>query len=194
MNKRELVKWLEKKKEMAMAQAKEQRQTVIDTAKEVEYTDIDLQSFIDSVVPLYQQILKNYEDFMNKVDNIPDISLARYYYRFGYSDLKQHYTDNASYKKVMEDTIQIRTQRFTDAKHAAYDAERKVSEAYDTVIQTVKNLPNYKDGMEYLSKLGFNLSEIRPLEVKKQLPATISVNVETQYLLLGKKEADEQTN
>ena len=62
-----------------------------------------------------------------------------------------------------------------------------------SVIETVKNLPTAKDGLEYLKKLGFDVSEIEPAEKKKQLPATISVNVDTRYLLLDKESENDRT-
>lgn len=193
MNKRELVKWLENKKTEAIDTANVQKATTINRAKELEYSKIKLDEFIDSVVPLYQQILDKYEDYIHTVSQVEGVTLCKYYYRFGYNDLTRHFTDKKQFKDIMNDTIRIETKNFSEIKHEALQVVHDVTSTYDTVLQTVKNLPTYKDGLEYLKKLGFDISEIQPAEKKKQLPATISVNVNTRYLLLKEKESSNDT-
>lgn len=89
--------------------------------------------------------------------------------------------------KTAREVVRINTEDYENAKRQAIAYYNNVEKTYDDVIQTVKNLPTAKDGLEYLKKLGFNTSSILPVEQKKQLPATISVNVDTKYLIFDKE-------
>ena len=188
MTKRDLVKWLEKKREEAVSTANNARTEAIDAAKEVEYKLLGLDGFLDDICPLFDAILDKYKSYLDKVNEIEGISMSRYHWQYGYNDLCAKFGDRKRLRRELIEIIRLDTESYKEVCNTMRDSCRKVETTYDTVIETVKNLPTYKDGLEYLKKLGFDISEIQPAEVKKQLPATISVNVDVKYLLLKKKE------
>lgn len=168
MTKRDLVKWLEKKKPEAIEKADKAREKAITTAKELEYKEIGFDEFLEDAIPHLQRFIKKYGDFIS---------------RFG---------DIATIRKNIEEILRLDTERYRKARDDANSNRRAVESTYNTVIETIKNLPTAKDGLEYLKKLGFDVSEIEPAEKKKQLPATISVNVDVKYLLLDNKEKEDE--
>lgn len=195
MTKKELVKWLEIKGKDAEIQAEKDRLARIANAKEIEYKDIGLDEFIDSVDSIMQKFLSVYEEFIDKVNSksIEGTGMSRYGWHYGYNDMLDRYGDKKRIREEISKLIRTDTKRFNAERDAANEYKRNVVHTYNTVIETVKNLPTAKDGIEYLKKLGFDISEIEPVEKKKQLPATINVNVDVKYLLLNKEKEDDRT-
>ena len=191
MTKRDLVKWLEKKKSEAIAKAKRAEDEAITAAKELEYKNIGFDDFLDDALPCLQEFIEKYGKFIDKVKTFDGMTMSQYNWKYGYSDFVARFSDRQDVRRNMEEVIRIDTERYRKTRDDANYNRRKVEMTYNTVIETVKNLPTAKDGLEYLKKLGFDVSEIEPAEKKKQLPATISVNVDTRYLLLDKEKEDE---
>lgn len=187
MTKRDLVKWVEAKQKEAVETAKEAKTKAITEAKEAMYKSVGLDAFVDEVDALFTQILQKYGNFIQKVNEVEDVKLSKYGWQYGYNNLLTTYGNRATLRKEMADLIHIDTKEYKDTQCNANDNIRNVEHTYDTVVQTVKNLPTAKDGLEYLKKLGFDISEIQPIEKKKQLPATIKVNVDIKYLLLDRE-------
>ena len=194
MTKRDLVKWLEKKKPEAIAKAEKAKDEAITAAKELEYKNIGFDDFLDDALPCLYEFIEKYGKFIDKVGTFDGMSMSKYNWRFGYSEFVARFSDRQDVRRNMEEIIHIDTERYRKTRDDVYYNRRKVELTYNTVIETVKNLPTAKDGLEYLKKLGFDISEIRPVEPKKQLPATISVNVDVKYLLLNKEKEDAGTS
>lgn len=191
MTKRDLVKWLEKKSIEARTTAQNDRDKMIERAREVEYVDIGLDDFVKDTVDIFKKYLDRYGAFIANVNSIDGMKMSEYNWRFGYNDFVAKFSDAQTIRDNYIQAIRIDTLRFREIVDKANSDKAKVESTYYTVIETVKNLPTAKDGLEYLKKLGFDVSEIEPAEKKKQVPATISVNVDTRYLLLNKEKADE---
>jgi len=194
MTKRDLVKWLEKKKPEAIAKAERAKDEAITAAKELEYKTIGFDDFLDDALPCLQEFIEKYGKFIDKVKTFDGMSMSKYNWKFGYGDFVARFSNRQDVRMNMEEAIHIDTERYRKTRDDAYSNRRKVESTYNTVIETVKNLPTAKDGIEYLKKLGFDISEIQPVERKKQLPATISVNVDVKYLLLNKEKEDAGTS
>lgn len=194
MTKRDLVKWLEKKKPEAIAKAERVKDEAITAAKELEYKEIGFDEFLEDAIPHLQRFIKKYGEFIDKVNAIDGYMMSKYNYRYGYHDFVGYFGDIKTIRKNIEEVIHLDTERYRKTRDNANSNRRAVESTYNTVIETVKNLPTAKDGLEYLKKLGFDVSEIAPAEKKKQLPATISVNVDVKYLLLDKEKEDAGTS
>lgn len=193
MTKRDLVKWLEKKKPEAIAKAERAKDEAITAAKELEYKNIGFDDFLDDALPCLQEFIEKYGKFIDKVKTFDGMTMSQYNWKYGYSDFVARFSNRQDVRRNMEEVIHIDTERYRKTRDDANYNRRKVELTYNTVIETVKNLPTAKDGLEYLKKLGFDVSEIEPAEKKKQLPATISVNVDVKYLLLNKEKEDAGT-
>lgn len=194
MTKRDLVKWLEKKKTEAIAKAERAKDEAITAAKELEYKTIGFDDFLDDALPCLQEFIEKYGKFIDKVKTFDGMSMSKYNWKFGYGDFVARFSNRQDVRMNMEEAIHIDTERYRKTRDDVYSNRRKVESTYNTVIETVKNLPTAKDGIEYLKKLGFDISEIQPVAQKKQLPATISVNVDVKYLLLSKEKEDAGTS
>lgn len=194
MTKRDLIKWLEVKGQKAEIQAEKDRVARITNAKEIEYKELEFDKFIDALDSNMQNVLSLYEEFIKKVSTYNhEICISKYGWNYGYNDILTKFGDKKKLRQEISVLIHIDTERFKAERDAANEYKGNVVHTYNTVIETVKNLPTAKDGIEYLKKLGFDISEIQPAEHKKQLPATISVNVDVKYLLLNKEKENDRT-
>lgn len=190
MTKNELVKWLEKEKTEAVKKAEENYQEALQDLRESYYKELGVDELVHRVQPLFHKIHEEYEKFSEKIDSVGDVSACKYAYRWKYYDI-ENLKDEAYLKEAIKEAIRFKSSHEYGEKERILMLERtKVANTYNTVIQTVKNLPTYKDGIEYLKKLGFDTSKIVP-ESKKLLPATVNVNVDIRYLLLNKNKGEE---
>lgn len=188
MTKVQLIKWLEVKRHEAEKEAKETKDKKVTEIKEALYKELGLDEFVNTVVPIFEKAFAEYDKFYENIGNVEGVAISKYGYRHSYYDIRE-LTYKDEIRKSLTEVIHFDTS--TQEKITEVNNEcKKVNETYNTVIETIKNLPTAKDGIEYLKKLGFDISEIQPVEQKKQLPATINVNVDVRYLLLGKKEEE----
>lgn len=186
MTKRDLVKWLEKEKITALATAKERKEKMIEQAAEAEYAAIDLNKFMKEMRESYEDIVSHFDELAERSKSRKGIAVSKFHWKISCSEYSWFVEDPSHLATTVKDLIRIDTEDYQAARRQAISYYNNVEKTYDDVIQTVKNLSSAKDGLEYLAKLGFNTSKILPLEEKKQLPATISVNVDTKYLIFDK--------
>lgn len=186
MTKKDLIKWVEAKRNEAVAKAKEEENALHDELYQKHLSAMGVDDFINKITPLFDQLLKEYAQFFDKIDNMEGVSISK----FGYSgccyNRVEEMTDKRRAKNNITDVIHFdHDHAFKQEMHKLHEETMKVFTTYETVIQTVKHLPTAKDGIEYLKKLGFNVAEIQPVQ-QKQLPATLGTNVDIRYLMLKK--------
>lgn len=189
MTKKDLIKWLQRKQSEAVRTALAAKNKKILEIREAFYEELGVNAFVDTVVPIFEKAFAEYDKFYKKLDKVEGLRVSKYGYKRGYYDIEK-LTYKTEIKEALAEAINYHLHPLQSKINELNNEYSKVNRTYDTVIETVKNLPTAKDGLEYLKKLGFDLSEIQPVEQKKQLPAAISVNVDVQYLLLNKKEED----
>lgn len=190
MTKKDLVKWLQGQKDIALAKARKDSASSEEKLREKYLKDFGVDKFLDEVIPQLEQVYDSYGKLVDNIMKEEGVSISRYHYKFGYYDFEK-LTHKDDFKLAIFKCLHFdNDHEYTKEVRKLNDFVRSVGSTYDTAIQTVKNLPTAKDGMEYLKKLGFDISEIEPAEKKKQLPATISVNVDVKYLLLNKEEEE----
>lgn len=186
MTKEGLIRWAKTEKDRAVGKAVVESEKKIGELKDKFYEDIGINEFADQVTPIFEQVFAKYKEFYGKLDEIEKIRVSKYGYGRGYYDIEK-LTDKNIIKTAVIEAIHYNQHPIQEQINAISVTVSKVKHTYDTVIQTLKNLPSAKDGLEYLEKLGFNTADITSENKKKQLPATINVNVETKYLMIGKE-------
>lgn len=188
MTKKDLVKWLQGQKDVALSKARENSANNKEKLKEKYLKDFGVDKFLDEVMPQLEQVYDSYGKLIDNIMREEGVSISRYHYQFGYYDFEK-LTHKSDFKLAIFSCLHFgNDHEYTKEVRKLNSFTRSVESTYDTAIQTIKNLPTAKDGIEYLKKLGFDVSKIEPAEKKKQLPATISVNVDIKYLLLNKEE------
>lgn len=187
MTKKDLIKWVEAKRNEVVAKANEEENTLQTELYQKHLNAMGVDDFINKITPIFDQLLKEYDQFFEKIDNMEDVSISRYGYSGCCYRRVEEMTDKRKAKNNITDVIHFGNgHAFKQEARKLQEETKKVSATYETVIQTVKNLPTAKDGIEYLKKLGFNVAEIQPVQ-QKQLPATLGTNVDIRYLMLSLK-------
>ncbi len=188
MTKRDLVKWLQEKKEEASNKAKLATEDKINQRLEAIYEEIGLDEYVDNIMNHMSLVEKEVQKMVAKVDNHEGSK-----YSMAWSSLRNlsdSYTGSRySVKSLIISDLYIRDELKEQIASEGRKLRANVLNTYDVAIQTVKNLPSAKEGMEYLTNLGFDTKEIRPVnkDSEMQLPATVNVNVDTKYLLIDTK-------
>ncbi len=189
MTKKDLIKWLQRKESKTVETALDVKNKKTDEIREEFYKDLGVDGFVDKVTLIFEKAFTEYEKFYEELDKIEGLRVSKWGYKLGYHDI-QRLADKNAIKQSLIEAINYINHPINKQIMGVNTEYQKVKNTYYTVIETVKNLPTAKDGLEYLKKLGFDLSEIQSVEQKKQLPATIAINVDIKYLLLNKKEED----
>lgn len=188
MTKRDLIKWAEKEQAAAVAKAKEEAQKQINEIKEFYYDELGVNKFVNSVVPYFEKAFEEYTRFFDSINDTKLVKISKYNYRLGYYTI-QTLTEKSTVKDSLIEAMKFDSNHeMTSKVNKVKSTINQVDFTYSTVIETLRNLPTAKDGLEYLTKLGFDVAKIAPEKQRKQLPATISVNVDTRYLILNNKD------
>lgn len=192
MTKKDLVKWLQGQKDIALGRVNKDSANSMEKLREKYLKDFGVDKFLDEVIPQLEQVYNSYGKLIDNIMKEEGVSISRYHYKFGYYDFEK-LTHKSDFKSAIFSCLHFdNDHEYKKKVRELNDFVHSVERTYDTTIQTIKNLPTAKDGIEYLKKLGFDVSKIEPAEKKKQLPATISVNVDIKYLLLNKEEEEEK--
>ena len=99
LTKRDLVKWLERKKPEAIAKAEKAKNEAILAATEFEYKEIGFDEFLEDAIPHLQRFIKKYGEFIDKVNAIDGYMMSKYNYRYGYHDFVGYFGDVKTIRK-----------------------------------------------------------------------------------------------
>lgn len=189
MTKRDLVAWLKDKQQEAVSKARAEGERRYDVCKENIYSEMGLDDYIHTMMKQLDTLNTTITKFVQANCNFETgVSYSQAYGSLRYIVNKYDNSFEGVKKLVADDLYLDRNKQLEQVYREARQLKANVANTYDVAIQTVKNLPTAKDGLEYLTNLGFNVSEITPKskEGEMQLPATVSVNVDTRYLLIEK--------
>lgn len=182
MTKRELVKWLEDKREEALANAAEQYRAAVKLHNESLYTKIELEKIAEAVRMHLENAHEEYTRWKEK--HKEDVSIPSYYNGVG-SQLTSMLNNGIKALMIDRDIDDDTDERKALSKQ--YDeVKSKINDNYINVIANVQSLKTAKLACEYLESLGFDITKISE---KKECTA-LAVDVDTRYLFVPAKGAN----
>lgn len=182
MTKREIVKWLEDKKEEALANAAEQYRAAVKSHNESLYTKIELEKIAEAV----RMHLENaHEEYIRwKEKHKEDVNITSYYGGIG-SQISSMLNTGIMATMIDRDIDDDTDERKALSKQYD-DVKSKIDGNYVNVIANVQSLKTAKLACEYLESLGFDITKISE---KKECTA-LAVDVDTRYLFVPAKGAN----
>ena len=183
MTKRQLVKWLEAKQSDAKAEVKIQ----YETAEKAYFAQRDevlkINETVDEVFRLISEadtVANRWKEGIKKVKGIDAT-------RGWYSSLTAKLSDLSDKKNIrlyiMKDFIDD-TDALRQLKAKRSETLREIEKNYANVIANVGSMKNAKTAVEYLEKLGFDLSALIEAD-NHPVTTALAVEVDTKFLFIG---------
>lgn len=187
MTKRQLIKWLEAKREEAIGEVCSQATDTLNTYYTDRNTKIELEETASEIANLMKQVSDKVDAFKAKVKaSYPDADISGGYYgsvTYKLNNLISKYEIRDGLLKEFEDK---RTPLIKSIIARKNDLISGIKSNYANVIANVQNMKNAKLAMEYLTGLGFDLTSLIE-EDKNPVTTALAVEVDTRFLFIGGK-------
>ena len=187
MTKRQLIKWLEAKREEAIGEVCSQATDTLNTYYTDRNTKIELEETASEIANLMKQASDKVDAFKAKVKaSYPDADISGGYYgsvTYKLNNLISKYEIRDGLLKEFEDKQTPLVKSIIVRKN---DLISGIKSNYANVIANVQNMKNAKLAMEYLTGLGFDLTSLIE-EDKNPVTTALAVEVDTRFLFIGGK-------
>lgn len=182
--KREIVKWLESKKNAAISQVKVERREKREAYFKQRDIEIRLNETVEAIYAKYREAYAICEKWIAETDQRSDMKQVTGWYG---NMLRTLDVDKSSIRSSLlrhfdEDSTELRA-----IDRADEDTCHKISVNYNNVIANVNSAKNNKVAIEYLRELGFDVAY---LEEAATVSTELTVPVDTRWLFNGKKEVE----
>lgn len=184
MTKKELLKWVEQRKNEVCSELNEKRKEALNLCAEKITKEIGIDNIASELQKKFDEIenaLTTWEDGLEK-----DIVMNREYWGTVHEKIRSFINGPEATKNMLLCyDIRIRESKSYKIINKKYDElERNVKHEYSVVGANVQGLKNAKLGVEYLESLGFDLTELKEADAKPVTTA-LSVPINTDYLFIG---------
>lgn len=181
MTKKDLIKWVNKQKELALAEVDKKRSEAFASCKEKIIEEIGLDEVASEIQKKFNEIDDKLRSWKAGLD--PDITLGDEYWGTTTRDILPYISEPGATKlRLLRCDLKISGSKvYRKIKKKFDEMESRVNREYTNVIVNVQGLKNAKLAAEYLESLGFDLTKF------KEVPLTtaLSVPINTDYLFIG---------
>lgn len=187
MNKKQVIKWLEGKRNEALNNAGQQYMCDLEHHRETLYEEIELKSTVQEIEEYLQRAYESYQNWKNKYDNNTDIKIVSHYGGIGRFLEDTLVSKNKVLSRMMLYDVEDISEEFSRISTLYHDTKEEIKKNYTNLIANVRSL-NVVSACEYLNQLGFDTSDIA---MDKSVCIDLRDNVETKYLFV--KGTEEKT-
>lgn len=182
MTKRQLVKWLEAKRSDAKAEVEIQYATAEKAYFAQRDEALKINETVDEVFRLISEadtVANRWKEALEKVEGIDTT-------RGWYTSLTMKLSDLSDKENIRMYIMKIsRTARRSPSVEAKRpETLREIEKNYTNVIANVESMKNAKTAVEYLEKLGFDLSSLIEAD-NHPVTTALTVEVDTKFLFIG---------
>lgn len=178
MNKRDLIKWLEIKREEAIQNADEQYQHAYRKHKERLYMTLELEKTAENI----ECHIKNaYEVYAKWREKHKDDTKISSYYRGSIGRFLEETLNGKVYERMKGYDIDDDTDENKLLSTKRRNTVNEINRNYDNLIINVKSLKTAKLACDYLKGIGFDVSN---MELKEDACTALSTPIDTKYLFV----------
>lgn len=182
MTKRELLKWLEAKRNRTLMELSSKYNKANAELVNQAIVDSGLPPVADQMEALIDQVLALWSGWKEQRTDSDEFSFKRYSHVAGnlskYSNAK-----GAALRVLACDEFTVQTTAMVKLENEYQATREKTTNNYDNVIAVVESMPKAAMATAYLKELGFDLTEIEP---PKQPVTALTVKIDRNYLFLKK--------
>lgn len=183
MTKRQLVKWLEAKQSDAKAEVEIQYAT----AEKAYFAQRDKALKINETVDEVFRLISEADTVVNRwkegIEKVKGIDATCGWYASLTRELSELSRKETIHLYITRD-FQDNTDALRQLKAKRSETLREIEKNYTNVIANVESMKNAKTAVEYLKKLGFNLSALIEAD-NHPVTTALTVKVDTKFLFIG---------
>jgi hypothetical protein len=186
MTKRDILKWLEVKREEALKNARQLFGDALEQHKKMLYEKIELKTVAEQIEKHLLAISDIYERWEKKHGD--DITISkRYATSTGVFVERALNHDNGIYGYMLGNDISDHTPELNHIDKTYLEMKKGINTNYNSLELTVKNMKNAKLAIEYLKEVGFDTS---CMEIKEEECTVLVANIDKRYLFIPAKEVN----
>lgn len=187
MTKKQLIKWVEGKRADALVRIEQRYQEALADHTAALHIELGISELTASIKPL----LAEADDLLMAWREKWKERVSSTCYWNSLHNRLYNYTkdDNALYKSFCAEEFTDTTEERRRLDQTQKATERDTNSNYANVLRNLQVLKDAKLGLEYLKKLGFDVSEVVAMDEKPVFTA-LAVPIDTRFLFL-KKEGSE---
>lgn len=188
MNKRELMNWLENKKQEVLRANDTYYEETIQKEQEQLLQERKFYEMAEKIQQCLNQAVQVWSDWKRANDDNKDMRID-----LGYCDVTRSLysltrSEDKVAKRLQRGAIEFCSEQIMQLRQEQGVTAEKISDSYKKVITAVSYSRSSREAMELVANLGFNLAEI-----EAQLsPTTSSLRIDPVYLFPAKEEREEQ--
>jgi len=180
MTKRDIIKWLEQKREEARENARQQYEEAMKQHNERLYKKIGLKALTDEIEGHLTAAYDAYAKW--RKEQAESIMVTDYYTSSVGNSLSGPLNENGKvYGRMIKYDIRDETSERVALRKKYSEIEGGINRNYNDLILAVKNIKNAKAAGDYLKEVGFDVTNI---EVKEEACTAIAANIDTRYLFI----------
>lgn len=183
MTKRQLVKFLERKQEEALNNARDSYIEAKQNYMEQNESDMKMDVVAKNIAMLISQADDTLDDWMRYINEHPELEIETVN---NYNCLKSKLNDLvtcSSIKSYMYKHVNDVSKRKGQLEKRYNQVKSGITSNYTNVIANVQQLKDAKLGVQYLTELGFDLTSLLE-EDKHPMTTALSVAVDTSFLFI----------
>lgn len=185
MTKKHLLKWLDCRKNEALNKVFDEEVKAKKELKAWKLAETHFDELIAEIGPKLSEVYDRMESWHQANEGICGRECNAYNtvrYRLG-----PIVSGSTTLAAILAETEFRNTSHDTELNRKYMQMRIAVERTYANVAANLSRLANAKLGMEYLESLGFDLSELKA-QNEKPIETALAVPINTQFLLLNKKE------
>lgn len=184
ITKRQLVKWVNRKRQEALALAHEQHDKSRANHTERLRAELGISELAEGLTPLLDQARVLIQNWQAK-------SVERVQINVSWGTLPGfilRYTDSKTsvYEALCGEAFRDTTTERRQLEKSSEEMKREVDTNYLNIMRNIETFKNAEVGLEYLKGLGFDVAEFID-EVERPLTTALAVPIDTRYLFLNKE-------
>ena len=186
MTKKQLLKWLDARKNEALLKVSAEEVEAKKALKSWKLEATHFGELIAEIGPKLNEVYDRMESWHKENEDLCGREYNAYNtlrYRLG-----PLVSGSTTLEAILAETEFRDTHHNTELNRKYMQMRTEVERTYINVAANVSGFANAKLGMEYLESLGFDLSELKAQD-EKPVETALAVPINTQFLLLNKKEA-----
>ncbi|WP_304584049.1 hypothetical protein [Acutalibacter muris] len=186
MTKKQLLKWLDARKSEALLKVSAEEVEAKKALKAWKLEATHFGELIAEIGPKLNEVYDRMESWHKENEDLCGRECNAYNtlrYRLG-----PIVSGSTTLEAILAETEFRDTHHDTELNRKYMQMRTEVERTYINVAANVSGFANAKLGMEYLESLGFDLSELKAQD-EKPVETALAVPINTQFLLLNKKEA-----
>lgn len=183
MTKRQLVKWLEAKQSDAKAEVEIQYATAEKAYFAQRDEALKINETVDEVFRLISEADTVANRWKENLEKVEGIDTTRGWYTSLTTKLSD-LSDKENIRMYIMKDFTDDTDALRQLKAKRSETLREIEKNYTNVIANVESMKNAKTAVEYLEKLGFDLSALIEAD-NHPVTTALTVEVDTKFLFIG---------